>query len=700
MYDRVQGWMYALEHHTIFAAVKKGFLLVIPIVLTGSFALLIRSFPIPAFQEWLAGFGGGFLLRLMNFIFDSTSGFVSLYLVLGISYYYSDEFAAGNPGLRLMAMTTALACFIASFGGASGSLELESFGTIGVFTAMLCSILATKLFFAMELNVFRKFRSYAAGADIHFRSSMTAILPMAVSVAVFAVCNLLMGTLLHVANLNDLISTLLESLFGNLHGELANGVLFTFLQNLLWIFGIHGGNALDTVAQTVFTGDHTIISKSFLDNFAVIGGSGTTVCLLLALILVSKVKSNRNLVCSAAPLGLFNINEILVFGLPIVQNPVMFLPFILVPVISLIIAYTAVAAGFMPPASQTVTWTTPVFFSGYLATGSWRGMLVQLIILTVGTGIYLPFVKLWEKIQADGSQFMVAELTKCFRNGEEDGADMNYLSRNDSVGMIAKAMAEQLRSDVENEAVPVCYQPQVDDKGRVIGAEALLRWKYKEETVYPPLVISLAREDGCYEALTWCILTAVCRDLSRIREKVGADFQISANIVAEQLNSEKLIRDMIRLATDFDVNHQLVLEVTEETSLVNLPRIGENIELLSEHGIYMAIDDFSMGQTSLKYLRSNRFRYVKLDGSLVRQIVDNARCREIVGSIISLGKNLGFRVVAEWVENEEIRNVLLDLGCTMFQGYLYSPAVPFEELVNFCISYQQTWMKEEKGVIK
>ena len=91
---------------------------------------------------------------------------------------------------------------------------------------------------------------------------------------------------------------------------------------------------------------------------------------------------------------------------------------------------------------------------------------------------------------------------------------------------------------------------------------------------------------------------------------------------------------------------------------------------------------------------------MKLDGSLVRQIVDHARCREIVGSIISLGKNLGFRVVAEWVENEEIRNVLLDLGCTMFQGYLYSPAVPIEELVNFCISYQQTWMKEEKGVIK
>ena len=71
-------------------------------------------------------------------------------------------------------------------------------------------------------------------------------------------------------------------------------------------------------------------------------------------------------------------------------------------------------------------------------------------------------------------------------------------------------------------------------------------------------VISLAREDGCYETLTWCVLNTVCRDLYRIRERVEPDFQMSANIVAEQLNNEKLIRNMIRLAMDYDVNNQLI----------------------------------------------------------------------------------------------------------------------------------------------
>lgn len=90
-----------------------------------------------------------------------------------------------------------------------------------------------------------------------------------------------------------------------------------------------------------------------------------------------------------------------------------------------------------------------------------------------------------------------------------------------------------------------------------------------------------------------------------------------------------------------------------------------------------------MGQTSLNYLRDNNFRFVKLDGSLVRQVTDNARCREIISSIVSLGSTLGFQVVAEWVENEAIRDHLLTLGCKVYQGYLYSPAIPLKELLAF-----------------
>ena len=154
--------LYSIENSPVLSAVKKGFLLVIPIVLTGSFALLLLNFPVSAYQDFLAVFGGGFLQSLLQFIVDSTNGFLSLYLVLAISYFYSAPMASQNLTLRIMAMVAASASFIASFGGESGSLALSCFGTTGVFTAMLCSILATKLFFVLYLRVFNRYRWFAA----------------------------------------------------------------------------------------------------------------------------------------------------------------------------------------------------------------------------------------------------------------------------------------------------------------------------------------------------------------------------------------------------------------------------------------------------------------------------------------------------------------------------------------------------------
>ena len=236
MYDRIQRLIYAIENNQVLAAVKKGFMLVIPVVLTGSFALLLSNFPIAAYQEWLASFGGGFLLVLLNFIFDATTGFLSLYLVMAISYFYSGVFAADNLNLRIMAMIASLACFIASFGGMSGSLELSCFGTVGVFTAMVCAIIATRLFFALALRHFQHFHSYVAGNDIHYHSSISAVVPMVIVVTLFALGDLALVRGLGVGNLNDLISGFLFRAFNNFYGEPGNGLLFLFLLNLLWFF--------------------------------------------------------------------------------------------------------------------------------------------------------------------------------------------------------------------------------------------------------------------------------------------------------------------------------------------------------------------------------------------------------------------------------------------------------------------------------
>ena len=150
----------------------------------------------------------------------------------------------------------------------------------------------------------------------------------------------------------------------------------------------------------------------------------------------------------------------------------------------------------------------------------------------------------------------------CIR--DRTGEQTRYLGRTDSLGVIAKTLAGQLRDDVEKGLVPVFYQPQVDDQGRITGAEALLRWRYGGVSLYPPLVVELAQEDECYQALTWSVLTAVCGDIPVLREALGPDIHVSANVAAAQLNDPELTERIIRLAEEQGAAGNLVLEVTEE----------------------------------------------------------------------------------------------------------------------------------------
>ncbi len=125
--------------------------------------------------------------------------------------------------------------------------------------------------------------------------------------------------------------------------------------------------------------------------------------------------------------------------------------------------------------------------------------------------------------------------------------------------------------------------------------------------------------------------------------------------------------------------------MTESTALSSAPGILEKIAELRQLGYGMVIDDFGMGHTSLLYLQNNQFDMVKLDGSIVRDILKNDRSCDIISSILFFGKSLKFSVLAEFVEVEPQRQKLLSLGCNKFQGYLYSPAVPEQELIELVL---------------
>ena len=223
----------------------------------------------------------------------------------------------------------------------------------------------------------------------------------------------------------------------------------------------------------------------------------------------------------------------------------------------------------------------------------------------------------------------------------------------------------------------------MDVRGNIVGAEALLRWQYAGQKIYPPIVIALAQEDGYYADLTACIIEKVCDDIAAFKAAALDDIRVSINITVEQLNDETFVRTVIETVRRRGLTGNLGLEVTEESSLLHYDKIARHIDLLGENGVSISIDDFSMGQTSLKYLQTNNFDAVKLDGALVREVAANGRSKDIIKSIVTLGNTLGFATVAEYVETDEVRNLLLGLGCQYFQGYLYSPAIPPEEFINY-----------------
>lgn len=691
LYRKMLHFTYRLERNPVFASVKRGLLLLTPVLIVGAVALMLRNLPVPAFQQWIMGAAGGMIYSALGFIYDATIGIMSLCLLCGISYSYATTLPGSDKTFCLVAVMASLGSFFILFSTQSdGVFEFASLGAISMFGAILCSIAATALFGAFSRYLPARFRSYSAGMDVQFRVSVSLIVPLCLCLLLFALAGLGMEHFLGVRSINELLSRGMMALFENVPDELGKGVLFVLMTDALWLFGIHGGNVMEPVALAYFApldqSSSAIVCKSFVDNFALIGGSGATLCLLLALLLFARSRESRRLAWCSLPFGVFNMNEPLVFGLPVILNPILFLPFLIVPVVSLLIGYAAVASGFMPVVTTTVTWTTPAPLSGYAASGSASGALVQAVILAVGTVIYAPFVRLAEHMQQARIRIDLEDMLSAFAEETELSALGNqFLDRPDNVGAVAKVVAEQLHSDIQARHIPVFYQPQVDREGRVCGAEALLRWRFRDLPLPPPLVITLAREAGIYGDLTTCILDTAVADSIRLQRALGRPLMVSVNISPYEANDEEFVRKAVRLVEEAGLQDNFCLEVTEEAALERFGKIAENLHYLFEHGILAAIDDFSMGQTSLKYLQGSNFQYVKLDGALVRQLLDSPRSQDIVSAIVGLGEALHFQVVAEYVESQALRDVLLSLNCGIFQGYLYSPAVPVAELIRFVL---------------
>ncbi|MFD1900375.1 PTS sugar transporter subunit IIC [Enterococcus termitis] len=389
----------AAQRHLV--AIRDAFVVTMPLMILGALAVLINNLPIPGFSDLMdklfpmiandapiwKSFGGN--------IWNGTFAIFSVLIAFLVAYnlvksYGKDGIAAG---------TVSVASFFA-VGGLSGM------DATGLFIALVIALISGEIFQRLVGNE-KLVIKMPDGVPPAVAKSFAALLPAMITISLFSlITSIFLG--FGVENIVVSFYEAVQKPFMGLANSYPSALLLAFITPFLWFFGLHGANMVDPLMQTINVpaidanikaleaGEKIpyIVNKPFFDSFVNLGGTGATLGLLIAIFIVGRKNKPYKVITnlSLAP-GLFNINEPVMFGLPIVLNPIMFIPFIITPMVLVTTAYVATASGLVPGATFMPPWVTPPIIGGFLVTKSIAGGVLAAVNLLISVLIYMPFVK-------------------------------------------------------------------------------------------------------------------------------------------------------------------------------------------------------------------------------------------------------------------------------------------------------------------
>lgn len=429
-----------------FRALRDGFVSTVPFLVLAGLMILINNIIISPDTGWISGFVSDASLvhwqELGNKIINGTMSCYSLLIGALIANSLAKSRKAENP---IMSSVVTIAVIFIMLpltnavipNGAKAAVEISGYasfnylGTAGIFVAIISAILSTEIFLWFCRSEKLKIK-LTGGIPPAVTQSFEALVSIMLTLLIFGVVSFGIHSLTHV-EIHELINKIIQAPLVHLTTSLPGFLVLCGVTNLLFALGIHPSGIVNPILEppllvamqqnTEAFAKHqdipNIIVLPFRDLYGHIGGTGTTIALILAIFLVSRKKANRQFAKMSGPLGIFNINEPVIYGFPVVFNPLIMIPFVFGPLISFTVAYFATWLGLVSKIVVYVPWSMPPLINAYVASGGdFRNVILQIILITMMVVIYIPFLKGYESGMA--VEAPVSEESKAAKEKEAD----------------------------------------------------------------------------------------------------------------------------------------------------------------------------------------------------------------------------------------------------------------------------------------
>ncbi|RKD75869.1 PTS system cellobiose-specific IIC component [Sinobaca qinghaiensis] len=398
-----------LNNNRYLTALRDGFLVALPLIIFGSIFVVLAN--LPFLDQMISESAFAAYQEALGPASAATLSIMALFVIIGIGYKLVEH--SGGEGIYggVVALAAFLILTPQMVEETPGGIPTSALGAEGLFVGIITAFVAAELYyFFVKKDWTIKMPAGVPGAVTR---SFSALFPIALSLTAFLIIRIIF-TFTPFVTVQNFIYTVLQEPLTVLGGGLPATIVAVLLIQLFWFFGLHGQILVNSVLDPIWytlnnqnleafqAGQElpNVVTKQFIDTFIVgIGGSGMTLAVILGIFLIGRSRQMKQVGKVSAPPGIFNVNEPIIFGLPIILNPLVLIPWLLAPVVVCVVVYYSMLTGLVPkPAGIIVPWTTPPLISGFLATGNaWQGAVLQLVSMFIVFVIWWPFLKVMDK---------------------------------------------------------------------------------------------------------------------------------------------------------------------------------------------------------------------------------------------------------------------------------------------------------------